>query len=319
MSDSEEQAKMLAEMAKLGRAVVVNAPQLAQLGKRILGPFGETWGFLTDLTAHGRAVAMWRVRNRFKIYRLIGQKLHDANIDHEELSAVPERIAYIYEEGLEHEDEPTLQELWANLLVNATRPSCAVEPQKVFKDVLSGMETNDALLFQFLAGFPALTGFKFKDVHSRAGRLRVAFTHEIDTGLLDVLNMGSLESFIEQKLVPYIEASPIVERSEAELRTTAGNQTQITPIGQTTIFRWPPSQMRLTIDRVERLGLIAKVDVAVGVGRTHLRPKIEKHEEPISEIDARRRFGKANKLDYYEVTSLGFSFYSAVQDPLSNS
>ena len=54
-----------------------------------------------------------------------------------DLRTIPKRLAYDYEEGLEKEDDPSLQRLWANLLVNVTAPKTRIDPLKIYGDILA--------------------------------------------------------------------------------------------------------------------------------------------------------------------------------------
>lgn len=98
------------------------------------------------MTKRKREELAWRAENRLKIYELAQTKLAKIDIAIDSIDPVPPRIAYDYEDGLEREDEPSLQELWANLLVNTTKPN-GIIPQREFREILGRMESNDAILF----------------------------------------------------------------------------------------------------------------------------------------------------------------------------
>ncbi len=151
MSEHAETAKAVQESAKLGREMLAKLGDLERIGANLLGPFGQGWGILTDLSVHLREEVNWRLENRRSIYLRAKQKADAAGIDLAIATPVPPRVAYSYEAGLETEDDPTLQDLWANLLVNVTKPENPLEPQKIYKDLLERMAPDDAGFFRLCA------------------------------------------------------------------------------------------------------------------------------------------------------------------------
>lgn len=155
MSEVEEVAKAAAETAKLGQEVVKQLGPVERIARKILGPFGEAYGLLTDLTRHSREEINWRLENRKKIFRLAYEKAAVRHLGIEDLRPIPPRIAFDYEHHLAAEDDETLQQLWANLLVNVAAPN-GEEPSKSFRKVLQDLDPDDAL---FLSEIGLRTNF----------------------------------------------------------------------------------------------------------------------------------------------------------------
>lgn len=145
MSEIEESARAVQEASKLGREMVAKLGHLETIGRQLLGPFGEGYGILTDLVRHKREEINWRLENRRKIYALALKRAEELEIELEKLRTVPNRIAYEYEDGLEREDDDTLQNLWANLLINVTNPTTDLRPARTFKEILCRLDPDDAI------------------------------------------------------------------------------------------------------------------------------------------------------------------------------
>jgi hypothetical protein len=150
MSDTEETAKAVQEASKLGRDLVKSIKPLERIARQLLGPFGEGYGLLTDLVHHKREEINWRFANRRAIYKLALEHVKDRGIDPNQLRSIPNRIAYQYEDGIEHEDDSLLQQLWANLLINVADPQTDILPRKVFKDILGKIDPEQALFLNEL-------------------------------------------------------------------------------------------------------------------------------------------------------------------------
>ena len=145
MSDDENYAKAIEEASKLGREIVANASTLESIGARFLGPIVQGYG-LTDLVRHKREEIEWRHHNRMNVYIKAADALRALQQSPEMLTPIPTRISIGYEEGLELEDDNDLQRLWANLLVNLTRPDRTHGPLKIYGELLGRLDHDQALL-----------------------------------------------------------------------------------------------------------------------------------------------------------------------------
>jgi hypothetical protein len=146
MSDEADYAKAIEEASKLGRDLIANADALEGIATRLLGPFAQGYGLLADLVRHKREELEWRHRNRMNIYAKVAATLSRSKISPKMITPIPARIAYGYEEGLEREDNDDIQNLWANLLLNVTKPGRISEPLKIFGDILSKLDHDQAFL-----------------------------------------------------------------------------------------------------------------------------------------------------------------------------
>ncbi len=146
MSDEANYAKAIEEASKLGRDLVANAAALEGIATRLFGPIGQGYGLLADLVRHKREELEWRHRNRMSVCAKVAAALRVHQTPLAALSPIPTRISIGYEEGLEREDDDDLQALWANLLVNLTKPDRVHTPLKIYGDLLSRMDHDQALL-----------------------------------------------------------------------------------------------------------------------------------------------------------------------------
>lgn len=147
MSETEETAKAVQEASKFGSELVKQLPEISRLGSKLLGPFGEGYGILTDLVRHAREEIQWRFNNRRIIYQLAAQRLKERCLALEDVNAVPPRIAFDVESGLEREDEPSIQVMWANLIANLCCSSSEHIPNRIIVDTLTKLDADTAAFF----------------------------------------------------------------------------------------------------------------------------------------------------------------------------
>lgn len=292
MSEIEESAKAVQEIAKATGKGIDKIETMERIGKSILGPFGEGWGILTDMTKRKREELAWRAENRLKIYELAQAKLAKIDIAIDNVDPVPPRIAYDYEDGIEREDEPSLQELWANLLVNSTKPN-GIIPQREFREILGRMESDDAIFLNII--WP----------HSGSGtELTLNPGPSFPLAEQD-LNLSVVEDPNRQKLINVDKLTALRNHAWIEPDSRLPNDLREEEIAPSEDFRktkeipttrnWIPSQnspIPLIVDRLSSYGLITSTPVGM----------------TLSSI------GNAK----YKLTSLGKAFVEAVSVPITS-
>ena len=118
----------------------------------------STGGFLDDvfgdsLRHFGGALADWLRYVRYTILLTIMDKVREI---HRERALqgkplpVPPQFALPLLDGASLEAEPTVQDLWAGLIANATDPTRALRIKKVFIEILRGLEPLDARVLECL-------------------------------------------------------------------------------------------------------------------------------------------------------------------------
>jgi hypothetical protein len=166
-----------------------------RIGGQILGPFGQGYGILTDIVRHKREEINWRLKNRLRIYQLAFDEVERRNLQLSDLRTIPKRLAYNYEEGLEKEDDPSLQKLWANLLVNVTAPAARIDPLKIYGDILGRLDTDSALFLNELGLRSELFSFYFVVCGAFFGKKKGSDVAGVGTYLLESSQVPSTKLF----------------------------------------------------------------------------------------------------------------------------
>lgn len=173
----DEEAKAAQEVAKLASK---GLDLVSEAGKSVNRIFG---GVIEQLAVGmSDKAALWRYKNMLKIADEI-DAIHTARrILGKAVPLRPEFSLPIFEAAsLEVDDE--VQKLWAGLIANATDPNKAYAPQKVFIEILRGMQGLDVVVLKTLADS------KLLDTYSViSGNLLNAdrIAHEVNAALLDV-------------------------------------------------------------------------------------------------------------------------------------
>lgn len=279
MTDPEAASKAIEEVAKLGQDIVSNVDSLERVGKAILGPFGEAYGMLTDMVRYKREEIRWRLQNRLKIFQRASLKLEEMDIKLENLKAIPPRIAYDYESHLEQEDNESLQNLWANLLVNVTLPNGTISPRKSFRKVLESLDPDDVAIFNEF-------GLRKDEVRAY---FMVAGTN---TGGCEIcpLKYGFVE---DRELI----STPLFEY-----------------LGGSFYSPWGEEKIQSIVDHLQSLGLMHRTaDDMFSIDQLesdfHIAP-------PEGNLDLGRTIlQNARGLDAFGISQLGIDFFGAVSDP----
>jgi hypothetical protein len=195
MNEIEESAKAIGEISKLGQSLLNKIKDVERIGGQILGPFGQSYGILTDIVRHKREEINWRLKNRLKVYQLAFEEVGRRNLQLSDLRTIPKRLAYDYEEGLEKEDDPSLQRLWANLLVNVTAPKTRIDPLKIYGDILGRLDTDSALFLNELGLRSELFGFYFVVCDAHLGKKKGSDVAGVGSYMLETSKVPSTKLF----------------------------------------------------------------------------------------------------------------------------
>jgi hypothetical protein len=283
MSGTEEAAKAVQEAAKLGQEIVKNLGPVEQVASKVLGPFGELYGLATDVARHTREEINWRIANKRAIWRMARERLAALNVQVEEIKPIPLRLAYSFSEKIEVEDDPTLQELWANLLINCSLPGSGIDPSRLYVKLLSELDADDAVLLNEL-------GLRRSEIR---GYFLVAGGHD-----------GS-----------YVEVQPIFYRSDLKVVPASSERFTYDELGETFCVRWSIGHLELLLDRLASLGLARWVQEA------HMAVETFENEVALtgstSQMDMLKTAvaSSTGDIDIFKLTELGEAFINALSPP----
>lgn len=286
MSEFEEAAKAAQEAARLGQSIVTNIDPLSRIANRILGPIGQVYGLLTDLTFHAREEVNWRISNRKTIYRIAHDKAQRISLELDSIQPIPKSIAISYREQMDISEDPTLQEMWANLLVNVGSPTSGIDPMKFFGRLLGEIEPLDAIFFNEIA--------------MRAESVRAYYI------ICDIVEGDEVVG----TEVGYIVPPEIFNKATSPILST-----DMFKFSDESIFvRKLEREIEACVDRLQALGLLERSS------RQHLAQEMFE-----SEVRARppRNFSElglrvlehAEGIEIFQMSELGRQFADAVADP----
>jgi hypothetical protein len=135
------------------------AQEVAKAAGKAIDLVRSAGGFLDDvfgesLRQFGGVIADWvryfRYRNLLTVMDKV-QEIHESRATEGKMLPVPPQFALPLLDGASLESEPTIQELWAGLIANATDPNRAFRIKKVFVEILRGLEPLDAKILECLS------------------------------------------------------------------------------------------------------------------------------------------------------------------------
>ena len=115
-----------------------------EISKELLGYGYDAIGFLFPEVAS--KVTARKANNLIRIMRSAQAKLDEAKLKPEEREAVSLKLGLPFIEKASLEEDPTLQELWANLLANALNPNHSTEIRTIFVDIIQNLSAFDVLV-----------------------------------------------------------------------------------------------------------------------------------------------------------------------------
>jgi len=282
MNEIEAGAKAIGQISKFGQSLLNKIKDVERIGSQILGPFGQGYGILTDIVRHRREELNWRFKNRLKIYQLAFDEVERRNLQLSDLRTIPKRLAYDYEEGLEKEDDPNLQKLWANLLVNVTVPTTRIEPLKIYGDILGRLDTDSAIFLNELGLRSELFRFYFVVCDAFFGKKKGS----------DVAGVGV--HGLESKKVP---STKLFNHYDPEM---------------TSFFvPWSPGKIDAVVDSLQSLGLVHWVT------ELHMAEEALADDEGIQATQNLLEMGQrvlqhARGIRGFQPSQLGLNFIAAV-------
>ena len=144
-NDVTEGAKAVQETAKVFRAIAEN-PAANKLAMCLVEPIEQAAGMLTDKLVYMRLENLHRLHHRFESKR--------KEIDDYVFRGMSWKIGLPLIAAATLEDDEHLQELWENLLVNATNANSQVEVKRSFASILEDLSPLDATLLEKIYAFP---------------------------------------------------------------------------------------------------------------------------------------------------------------------
>lgn len=125
--------------------------------KDVLGKGYDSLGFIfPDIPS---SINARRTENLIRIMKSAQAKLDEAGLKPEERNAIALKLGLPIIEKASLEEDPTLQELWANLLANALNPEHSEKVKRIFIDIIQNLSPFDALILNSftLSTHPLLT------------------------------------------------------------------------------------------------------------------------------------------------------------------
>jgi hypothetical protein len=140
----EETAKATQEVAKTtGKAIDAAEKVGGFLNKVVGGTLVELGGTLQDWAKFYRYTNLLKIRDRV-------EEIHATRRLEGKAIPIPPRYAIPLIQRASEEDDPTIQDLWAALIANATDPGKQLDLNKVLLDVLASIEPLDVAILRFL-------------------------------------------------------------------------------------------------------------------------------------------------------------------------
>jgi hypothetical protein len=138
MSDPNEEAKALQEVAKASSNAINAAREFSQFLARILGPSINDLGEIAHLHTH-----YWKLKNALKIKEKTEKLLKSV-----EIQSLPRRIGVPMIESAVNEDDNGLQDMWANLIAASVNAKHAfLGAKRAYIDTLRQLEPEEASIF----------------------------------------------------------------------------------------------------------------------------------------------------------------------------
>lgn len=143
MSEIEESAKAVQEIAKATSNAIDKTSELSRFISQIIGPAIQDLGdIVKQYTEH------WKISNALHLRDKLDRILIERG--NPEISSLPLRIGLPLLGAALSEDDENLQTLWANLLASALTESDRTNSTKSFVEVLKQVDIVDAELLNVL-------------------------------------------------------------------------------------------------------------------------------------------------------------------------
>lgn len=145
MSDTEETAKAVQEVAKTASNAIDKTAELSRFLGKVVGPAIQDLGEIAK-----QYTEYWKLRNALHLRDKFERVLIERGSP--QLLALPLRVGLPLLDAAVTEDDENLQTLWANLLASAMTEKGVTTVTKSFVEVLRQIDVVDAELFTALHG-----------------------------------------------------------------------------------------------------------------------------------------------------------------------
>lgn len=143
MSDVEESAKAVAEVAKLGTASVDAGVKLGSFFVKVLGePFQDAVGLLGD------RLRLYRFQNQVVIMDKVDKILNEREVSN--TRPIPPKFAIPIMEYASLEEDENLQDIWCKLLANGLDPNRDIEFKYCYIEIIKSITPLDASILRFI-------------------------------------------------------------------------------------------------------------------------------------------------------------------------
>lgn len=121
---------------------IIPIKQATELVEKTLGKSYDIVSFL--IPSIPSKIAERRVQNMIKILQKTKAKLINASLSPEEYNTIALKVGIPLIEGASMEEDPTLQEMWSNLLATALTPDAKATISPLFIHILKSLSPDDA-------------------------------------------------------------------------------------------------------------------------------------------------------------------------------
>lgn len=143
MSEMEESAKAMADIAKFGTASVEASVKLGSFLAKVLGePFQDSVGLLGD------RLKLYRFQNQVVIMNKVEKILEKRGTN--ETRPIPPKFAIPIMEYASLEEDESLQDIWCRLLANGLDPTRNFEFKYVYIDIIKSLTPLDARVLKYI-------------------------------------------------------------------------------------------------------------------------------------------------------------------------
>lgn len=136
-----------------GSPSLIPIKDVYEISKELFGYGYDVIGFLFPEVPS--IITARRAENLITVMRSAQKKLDDAGLKPEERNAIALKLGLPIIEKASLEEDPSLQELWANLLANALNPNHSDKVRSIFIDIIQNLSPLDVLILNAFHASPS--------------------------------------------------------------------------------------------------------------------------------------------------------------------
>ena len=203
-----------------------------EISKELFGYGYDVIGFLFP-EIPSKIIAR-RAKNLITVMRSAQKILDEAGLKPEERNAVSLKLGLPIIEKASLEEDPTLQELWANLLANALNPNHSDKVRSIFIDIIQSLSAFDVLILNafHISRHPLITRPRnVVQVYTKEGYKSYPY-EKIDASLSVLKALNLLTDVGQWELDPFsILRNPRLSELNRLDKILQKTDTHLTPLG----------------------------------------------------------------------------------------